>query len=545
MALQLPFIKKEEKKTPQQIKQAINKLQSELKSEFDKIKKADPIAGRLHEFGFANPVIDKKSKRIVGWTGQESFEKHQHRIVKTDFPDPARRFRLVLEYANFNIENTYYWFLTFFNEMWGFEKVEKIIDTLASSVASSNFANLQTRLSAQQAQASQYLKGISEMVKGLFQIVRELRIIDERLQYYYDSDNDVEGIKESALSSEIVLKGLWIDQVEGGAKNPASIYGLAQTVGFTILPDLFFRVKIKDRKSLESEVDKLKFNEKVKEVLKRKLRQYYEWKWRTKKELQVRRQFELKYLRQHYDTIKLYMSWVKPYLKNIRRLQLYEKNMEDANLINAFETQIIEIETLFVRQDFGSHSAVISLHLFYRVKPELAYHSYEYQHKGPIYQGMADITIRAYSWTNDQIENYINYRKYEDLELMTTIDKSVAQAMDSLGDELKKYLKEAGEDLPFPGEEAKKAADARVTHPDILDPFISIFKGCGEIFQGFAGAPIKKGGKKVPKPKKPSAKDLWKKEKSDKRAKHFAAEACWESYYRYKMGPGGNLYWIE
>ena len=545
MALQLPFIKKEEKKTPKQIKKEIDKLQSELKTEFDKIKKEDPIAGRLHEFGFAEPVYDKKSKQIIEWDGQEKFEKHQHRIVPTDFPEPARRFRLVLEYANFNIENTYYWFLTFFNEMWGFDKVEKIIDTLASSVASSNFANLQTRLAAQQAQASQYLKGVSEMVKGLFQIVRELRIIDERLQYYYDSDGDPQGVTESALSSEIVLKGLWIDQVEGGAKNPASVYGLAQTVGFTILPDLFFRVKIKDRKNLESEVDKLKFNEKVKEVLKRKLRQYYEWKWRTKKELQVRRQFELKYLRQHYDVIKLYMSWVKPYLKNIRRLQLYEKNMEDASLINAFETQIIEIETLFIREDFGSHAAVISLHLFYRVKPELAYHSYEYQHKGPIYQGLADITVRAYSWTKDKIDNYIKYRKYEDIELMSTVDKSVAQAMDALGDDLKKYLKEAGEDLPFPGEEIKKPAKARVTHPDILDPFISIFKGFGEIFQGFAGAPVKIGGKKVKKPKKKTAKDLWKEEKSDKRAKHFAEEACWESYYRYKIGPGGNLYWIE
>jgi len=543
MALQLPFMKKEEKKTPEQIKKEISKLQFELKSEFDKIKKKDPIAGRLYEFGFAKPKYDKK--KFIGWTGQESFEKYQHRIVKTDFPEPARRFRLVLEYANFNIENTYYWFLRFLNEMWGFEKKVKIIDTLASSVASSNFANLQTRLAAQQAQASQYLKGISEMVKGLFQIVRELRIIDERLQYYYDSDGDPEGIKESSLSSEIVLKGLWIDQVEGGAKNPASIYGLAQTVGFTILPDLFFRIKIKNRKSLESEVDKLKFNEKVKEVLKRKLRQYYEWKWRTKKELQVRRQFELKYLRQHYDTIKLYMAWVKPYLKNIRRLQLYEKNMADANIINAFETQIIEIETLFIRQDFGSHSAVISLHLFYRVKPELAYHSYEYQHKGPIYQGMADITIRAYAWDDEEIKNYINYRKHEDLDLMSTIDKSVAQAMDSMGDELKKYLKEAGEDLPFPGDEIKKEEEKRVTHPDILDPFISIFKGFGEIFQGFAGAPVKKGGKKPPKPKKKKAKELWKEEKSEHRAKHFAVEACWESYYRYKMGPGGNLYWIE
>ena len=183
-------------------------------------------------------------------------------------------------------------------------------------------------------------------------MVRELRIIDERLQYYYDSDGDKQGMHETALSSEIVLKGLWVDQVEGGSKNPGSIYGLSQTMGFTILPDLFFRIKIKNLKNLEEEVNNLKFNEKVKEVLKRKLRQYYEWKKRTKKELEVRRDFEIKYFKQHYDTIRLYMSWVTPYLRNVRRLQLYEKNMERAEIINAFESQIIELETLFVRDDF-------------------------------------------------------------------------------------------------------------------------------------------------------------------------------------------------
>jgi hypothetical protein len=109
-------------------------------------------------------------------------------------------------------------------------------------------------------------------------------------------------------------------------------------------------MKINDRRNLESEVDSIKFNAKVKEVLKRKLRQYYEWKIRTKKELIVRRDFEIKYLRQHYDTIRLYMSWVKPYLRNVKKLQMYEKNESNPHIITAFESQIIELELLFCQE---------------------------------------------------------------------------------------------------------------------------------------------------------------------------------------------------
>src|SRR3989338_6821164 len=112
------------------------------------------------------------------------------------------------------------------------------------------------------------------MIKALFQIVREIRIIDERLAYYIDT---YEG-RPNAMSSEITLKGVWIDQVEGGVKNAASVYGLAQSVGFSILPDLFFRIRIKDVDKLDNQVDALEFNEKVKEVIRRKLRQFYEWK---------------------------------------------------------------------------------------------------------------------------------------------------------------------------------------------------------------------------------------------------------------------------
>lgn len=538
MAINIPFLKKEKPKTSKEIRHHISDLKKELGETAHTEAKGDPIAARLIEHGFV----------------QEEFEKFQHRFVKTEFPAPERRFRLVLEYPNFNIEQTYYWFLRYLNESWGFDKVVKVIDTNASSVGSSTFGNFQSRLGAQQGQASQYLKGVSEMIKGLFQIVRELRVIDERLQYYYDSDGDKEGINASALSSEIVLKGLWVDQVEGGAKNPGSVYGLANTIGFTILPDLFFRVRIKNRETLEQDVDKIKFNEKVKEVLKRKLRQYYEWKWRTKKELQTRRNFELRYLRQHYDTIKLYMAWVKPYLRNIKRLQTYEKNMENAHVINAFESQIIEIETLFVRDDFGpkgvkGHSAaVVSMHLFFRVKPELSFHAYEYQNKGPIHSGMADVTLRAYAWDHHQVDNYMKYRQDDDLELMSSIDKSVEGSMDALGDELKNYLRESDPNMKFPGDPAAKKADKKKGqgYPDILDPFVSVFKGFIDIAKGFTGGSVKtKKGEKPKKEKKKTQKDLYKASLVHGKAHHFAVEACFEAYLRYKMGPGGNIYWID
>ena len=53
-------------------------------------------------------------------------------------------------------------------------------------------------------------------------------------------------------------------------KNAASVYGLSQTVGFTLLPDLFFRVAPKGPEDVDIVVDSLEFNLKVKEVLKRK-----------------------------------------------------------------------------------------------------------------------------------------------------------------------------------------------------------------------------------------------------------------------------------
>ena len=81
------------------------------------------------------------------------------------------------------------------------------------------------------------------------------------------------------------MKGLYVDLVEGGAKNAASVFGLARELQFTILPDLFFSTHPRKIEDVKRVVDEMKFNVKVKEVLKRKLYAYMRWRDSTEQEM--------------------------------------------------------------------------------------------------------------------------------------------------------------------------------------------------------------------------------------------------------------------
>ena len=72
-----------------------------------------------------------------------------------------------------------------------------------------------------------------------------------------------------------------VDMKDGGAKSPASVYGMASQLGFAILPDLFFAAPPMKSSEVDRYVDSLDFNRKVKEVLKRKLYSYLIWKEHT------------------------------------------------------------------------------------------------------------------------------------------------------------------------------------------------------------------------------------------------------------------------
>ncbi len=470
----------------------------------------------LKKYGFKPEIVEMARDQ----PGNQS-------MLPSGFPEPVHGYRVVLQQFNQSIEELYFWVLEHIKNDQGFGMLQKITDTFSASEQSSFFGSAQQRLGFQQEKVSMFLATIGKMTKELFQLVREIRILDERLGYYKDSYDPNSKSRESA---EITLKGIWVDMVEQGSKNPASIYGMAKELQFVTLPDLFYSIHPKTEKDVDEEVNKLDFNNKVKEVLKRKLRSFMEWKKSTYKELQTRRKFTIKYLRQHFDIIRMYVSWVKPYLRNIKRLQMVD-NTESVDLINAFEGSLVEVEFLAKKmpathfmQEIKYNKkvyAVVLVHFYHRTRPSMNYMQ-EYN-RGPLHVGMINLSIKAYAWTQEEIDKYIKMKREEEFELISSIDESVKAAMEALGDDLEAYLKEAGEDIEFEKKEEEKKEKPK--EESVLEPFVALFSGFRDLF----------GVKQSSSKEKLNSAEL-----SDEIAvaSVSAREACWQTYKNFKKKEG-------
>jgi hypothetical protein len=433
-------------------------------------------------------VEDKRSELekagFVEEVAEEYNVAHYSAYVRTGFPRPRRRFRIVYESQQASIENMYFWMYNAALQDFGFGNVVKTVDTFGASENSSFWGMTEQRKSIQQDKASQYLATIGRMVKELFQIVREIRILKERLALY-------KGASEGRQADDIALKGYWVDMVEGGTKGGANIYVMANQLGFGTLPDLFFGIYVKDGADVSSVVEEKakEFNEKVKEVLKRKLATYMRWKEETFKELETRHRFTLRYLRQHWAIIRMYMAWVKPYLRNVQKLQAPDKYDKNPELISSFEGALMEIEFLARRSPTGfkdgrgdpkKPAPTILATFTYRVKPQLQFQADSYQNRGAVHVGRVEVSLRSYGWNEDDVQAYMKYREQETLELMAMVDQSVKDAMDALGNELMQYLHEAGEDVHFEAQkEDKKPKKAPV---NLFEPFVALFGGFKDLF---------------------------------------------------------------
>lgn len=422
----------------------------------------------------------------------EEFNLGNEDYIETGFPNPGKRYKVVRESFAQGIEESYFWVLNFLKQDAGFANIDKITDIFSASENSSFFGASQQRLGLQQDRVSQYLRGVSEMIKQLFQLVRELRIIDERLILYNNY--------KKSKSADNTLKGLYIDLVEGGTKNPGSVLGLAAQVGYTILPDLFFNSISKTKEEVDDEIKKLKYNPQVTSILRRKLYAYLTWVEKTHEEHKVRKKFQLQYLRQHWTTIKMYMSWIKPYLRNVSGLTMNQRQMNSPYLISAFETSMTEIEILAYRNQIKKHHPCILVNFEFRSKPAMNYQQ-DYQ-RGPQHVGRVTITFRSYAWSPEQLAAYKKMKNEEDLELLGLVDGSVSAAMDALGDEFIEYLRQAEEPIDEKEDSAPEAKKKKFDlDSSVFGPFIAMFYGFKEIGMALTGwdgtfksAPKKDGG---------------------------------------------------
>jgi hypothetical protein len=391
---------------------------------------------------------------------EENAEVLREQWGNTGFPKPLKAYKFSLEMNDLSLEEPYFWILENFKE--NFKIIEKLEDSFAASENSAFFGVTQVRIGGQQDKISQFLATTGKMIKELFQMVRELRIIDERLGYYEESESQKERtMRERSKNAEVTLKGLFIDLVQGGAKSSASVFGMARELEFITLPDLFFDAPpFKNNNELDTYIQGLRkdFNEQVLRVLARHLRQFMEWKDRTRSEHKSRRRFMLQYLLQHFEIIKMYIGWVKPYLKHVARLTMKERNMSSAELISAFEGSLLDIEVLARhRAPVGKSgaNACILASFTYRTRPEMKVVQEGYQ-RGPVHVGRFEANFRVYAWSDQQVEKYKQFKEKEMMDMMGDVSESVRHAMNSLGKELDIYLEEARGSIGEKTEEAKK-----------------------------------------------------------------------------------------
>ncbi|MBW2967382.1 hypothetical protein KY362_02750 [Candidatus Woesearchaeota archaeon] len=470
----------------------------------------------------------------------EEMNKGDAPVDQPNYPKPLVKFHLVYQSFNQSIEEVYFWLLGQLRDDFGLYRIEKITDIFTASEQSAFWGQAQNRLSIQQGQVSNYMATIGKLTKELFQLVRELRILEERLDLYEETYNfikkkdDVRQRKKSQ-AAEVVLRSYWVDLKDGGVKSPGSVYGLASTLGYTALPDLFFAAPPMNRDEVDRYVDRLDFNNKLKDVLRRKLKGYCVWKDFTHRELNNRKGFMVKFLRQHYNAIQMYIKWIKPYLFNVKRLQQNMQASQSEQLIGAFEGSLTEIELILWNEMKGQyvHPAIV-LSIEFRTQPHMDFHQDGYQHKGPIHVGRTEFRLRGYVWSEKDIKNYKEMREAETMDLLGDIDKDMQKSLDALGDDLRRYLKEKGEKFP---EDIKKEEDAKKAEKkaleemkNVAEPFKAVFSGFKEIFEALS--PYKKKEKpkegEIPKP------DDWKLKKEKKKAEGFMKAAIWTGYKNFK-----------
>ena len=403
---------------------------------------------------------------------EEEIEYTLGKKIKTGYPDPEKRYRIFYRSPEDELEDVYFYFLNFLKNELGYPKIEKITDIFSASEHSSHFGDAMQKVGIQQQKAMELMRTIGQLVKEIFQHVRDLRMADERLKYYEDS-------KEMA-SADIALKGIWADTVDANEKTGQSIFSLANKFDYATLPTFFFNVYIKNRDEIDEKVESIGVeNNTLKDLLKRKFYQYMNWKEESEKQLKTFRRFQLNYLKQQYNTIQLYISWLKPYLRNVKNLQADTNLNSKAELIKSFETSSIELEIMGVNKKNDLYNCLL-LTFDYVTKPNVI--GDQRRQRVMTHAGEVEVNIRGYVWTEEEYNNFKEMKEKEELELIGSIDSSIKEAVDSLGDELRDYLEEA-DGLSEKDDDEDKDSDSnnKKSGNSALKPFNDVFKGFYEL----------------------------------------------------------------
>jgi hypothetical protein len=380
-----------------------------------------------------------------------------------------RTFEIVYDSPSSQLEAIYFWILDYV-EGFGF-KIEKITDNFSAAPGSGHFAEIGARATRMQEEGMKILGTVNQVIKTILNLVYDLKEFKIRLKQYEQAKSKDEQQAEAGL---LGLKQIWMDNVDM-KRGRGSINQLTYELSMTTLRDAFMAANsLEDAKKMEI------INDRVKRVLIPRLSEFFDWRKLSEKELEKRFKIEQSYLKTEVESLKLYTSWVRPYLKAAEELRM--KGFEnDPALVSAFNTARFEM-TLFgkraVKKDDAVNSGDLPIGLAnYNVKR--GYNScfiLNFKFRGfpqKVTQqnygfgGRIELTFDAYSLNDEEIK-LINKKMGEESieEGISFVQKNTDESLEQLKEDLDDLLKED------PKEEKKEGE--KKENPDDINPFSAL-----------------------------------------------------------------------
>ena len=389
-----------------------------------------------------------------------------HKIIEEINPESkATEHTLVYDSSSETLEPIYFYLLDLMRDQG--VPPEKLVDNFVSSPGSGHFGELGQRASIMQQQASQSMERINAIVRSVLNIVYDLRDFQTRLKTYDDLKSSDKAKKEAALLS---LKQIWLDKVDMQKGNSALKPMALGQAGFQTLLDAFLAAKnvnLKDNNGKE-----LDLNDRVKRIVKQRLTEFEVWLKESEKELRKRYNMERAYLKSQVNSLKLYIRWVKPYLKAAQDLEMGEKK-RDADMVKTFNSIILEL-TLFGKTNIGlpdelaglktkrDYYACVLVDFHFRGIPQRL----PQQQSHYVFGGRAEVTFRGYALNQDELDKLEKELAESDLEdAFNLIEGATTESLDNLKEEIEKFLEE-----PLDKEEKSESNDKK----DQSNPFLAL-----------------------------------------------------------------------
>jgi len=398
------------------------------------------------------------------------FYKDMKEVVKRD-PVPAEEHQLVYDSTSETLEPVYFWIVDYMNGMFK-GKVKKIIDNFSSSPGSGHFAELGMRATRMQEEGAKILGQINIVIKSVLNLIYDLKEFEIRISHYTSANSKN---KDEAEAGLLALKQIWMDNVDV-KRGRGSINMMAQDLNFVTLRDAFMIAK-----SVE-EVEKMDLNDRVKRILKPRLKEFFEWKTRSEIELKKRFEIERSYLKSQVSSLQLYTRWAKPYLIAAERLRMQEMDQEPA-LVNIFNTIVLQL-TLFAKapiditelvidkdvpQEFGkrkfkrNYNHCVLVDFVFRGIPQRV----SGQQAHYVFGGRTDVTFRGYCLNDDELKLFEEELKKSDIEdALKMVEGITTESLDQLKGDLDYFLK-SEEEKAKEEEKNKKSLD--------INPFSALF----------------------------------------------------------------------